>query len=262
VPALHQVCNWPQSRPIQLSVLPWLTNARSRFKCHYQGICGHDSTSPAIRTSTPLTPDPNITSRPSTSKFDGFPSEFPAIYFLDFSLYQRSIAEVPRVFTAIPPELQAFTNDIREQAQVYFRTIHPWIPLLSKKWFNERLLSPFTPRSMDLTILFASIKLVCSLPSGDDMRTNAYITIKRSILDAEMAGVFSIRILQAWILVSVYELAHAIYPSAYLTIGACGRYAAALGLKLNDAIAQNQTFHWIEAEERTRALWLILILDR
>lgn len=160
------------------------------------------------------------------------------------------------------PDLQALTEDIREQAKVYFRTIHPWIPFLSKKSFNERLLSPFTPRGVDLTLLFACIKLVCSIPDSENMRTNAYSTIKSSLLEAEMAGVFSFRILQAWILLCVYEFGHAIYPSAYLSIGACARYAAALGLGGNETTAQRQTFHWIEAEERSRAWWVILILDR
>jgi hypothetical protein len=189
-------------------------------------------------------------------------SEFPPVYFLDFDLYQRAVAEIPRVITSIRPELKALTEDIREQANIYFCTIHPWIPFLSKKSFNERLLSPFAPRGTDITLLFACIRLVCSVPKGESVESSAYITIKDSFLEAEIAGVFSIRILQAWILLCIYEFGHAIYPSAYLSIGVCARYAAALGISLKESNSQRQTYHWIETEERARAMWAVMILDR
>jgi hypothetical protein len=210
----------------------------------------------------PFAANSNSVIRTAAVRFDHASLEFPPIYFLDFELYQRTVSSIPRVITTIRPELQALAEDIREQAKTYFVVIHPWVPLLSKKSFNERLLSPFTPRDVDLTILFASIKLICSVPASDDMRTHAYVLVKSSILEAEMAGVFSIRILQAWILLSVYEFAHAIYPSAQLSIGACAKYAAALGLNLKENNSQKQIFQWIEAEEKLRALWVIIILDR
>lgn len=199
---------------------------------------------------------------PPEPERSGVASEFPPIYFLDFELYQRAIAEIPRVITCIRPELEALTEDIREQAKVYFSTIHPWIPFLSKKSFNERLLSPFAPRGTDITLLFACIKLVCSVPTGENVHNNAYTTIKGSLLEAEISGVFSIRILQALILLCIYEYGHAIYPSAYLSIGVCARYASALGIDLKETNSRRQTYHWIETEERARALWAVVMLDR
>jgi hypothetical protein len=196
------------------------------------------------------------------SNFESNKSRFPPVYFLDFELYQRSLANIPHVIAHIRPDLQALTVDITQQAKVYFRTIHPWIPFLSKKIFNERLLSPFATRGLDITILFASIKLVCGVPGLGNLHTHAYKTVRASLLEAERAGVLSLRMLQAWILLAVYEYSHAIYPSAYLSIGACARYAAALGLDLNETNGQKQMFLWVEAEERTRTLWVIMMLDR
>lgn len=196
------------------------------------------------------------------SAVDRTSPEFLPIYFLDFELYQRTVAEVPRIVTDIRPDLQALTEDIRAQAKDYFHTIHPWIPFLSKKSFNERLLSPFTHRGADLTLLFACVKLVCSIPEDDNACTGAYITIKSAFLEAEILGLFSLRVAQAWILLCIYEVGHAMYPSAYMSIGACAKYAAALGLNGKDVITPGKTSHWIEAEERARAWWAILLLDR
>jgi hypothetical protein len=212
--------------------------------------------------STPSAATLDISIKPSGLEPSRIASKFPPIYFLDFELYQRAIAEIPRVITGIRPELEALTEDIREQANTYFCTIHPWIPFLSKKSFNERLLSPLAPRSTDVTLLFACIKLVCSVPKSENMHSSTYITIKGSLLEAELAGVFTIRILQAWILLCIYEFGHAIYPSAYLSIGVCARYAVALGINFKESNSQRQTYHWIETEERARALWAVVILDR
>lgn len=134
------------------------------------------------------------------------------------------------------------------------------MPFLSQKTFNERLLSPFSPPSIDISLLFASIKLICSLP-GEDTR-DTYVLVKNALLQAEIAGVLTIRVLQAWILLCLYEIGHAIYPSAYLSIGACARYASALGVNRNNADIPGQTYHWIDSEERIRAWWAVIILDR
>jgi hypothetical protein len=189
-------------------------------------------------------------------------SEFPPVYFLDYELSQQTGVSIPNVIIHTRPELQALAEGIREQAKVYFHTIHPWLPFLSKKIFNERLLNPFTPRTSYITILLACINLICTNPEEGHVRTGAYYTIKSSLVEAEMAGALSFRILQAWVLLCVYEFGHAIYPSAFLSIGACVRYAVALGLNLNETTAQRNKLPWMDAEERSRTLWVILMLDR
>jgi hypothetical protein len=136
------------------------------------------------------------------------------------------------------------------------------MPILSIKTFYERLLSPFVPRTTDVTLLLASVKLVSTPPPGDNARTSAYITIKSSLLQAEMEGILTLRMLQAWILICVYEVGHAIYPSASISIGACAKYACALGIDKTGTEGQVHALDWVEAEERTRAWWAIVILDR
>ncbi|KAF5013096.1 hypothetical protein F66182_15216, partial [Fusarium sp. NRRL 66182] len=70
----------------------------------------------------------------------------------------------------------------------------------------------------------------------------------------------------AGILIAIFEIGDAIYPAAYLTVGACARYGVALGLdKINqDRMGgdHNRAVSWMEIEEKRRAWWGILILDR
>jgi hypothetical protein len=72
----------------------------------------------------------------------------------------------------------------------------------------------------------------------------------------------SIQVLQAGLLLSLYELGHAIYPSAYLSIGACARYAYALGINKDANTQVSKVLTLVELEENRRVWWGIVILDR
>ncbi|RDW58996.1 fungal specific transcription factor domain-containing protein [Aspergillus mulundensis] len=64
------------------------------------------------------------------------------------------------------------------------------------------------------------------------------------------------------ILVSLYELGHGIYPAAFLTIGACARYAVALGLDRDIFLWDHTESGWAAMEEKHRAWWAVVILER
>ncbi|KAH8803399.1 hypothetical protein F5884DRAFT_506943 [Xylogone sp. PMI_703] len=234
--------------------------AKSRFKCRYddsQASCPKDD---ATSSSTSLSALPQTALRSPRLGRDGMSSDFPPSYFLDFELHQRTITGIPRTSNVILPDIQLLTADIREQAKIYFRTIHPWMPFLSQKYFNERLLSPLSTPGTDINLLFACVKLICTHPG--DQSDRRYLMVKSALLQAEIAGIFTFRVLQAWILICLYEIGHAIYPSAYLSIGTCARYAAALEVNRNDTDSPSRAFDWIESEERIRAWWAVVILDR
>lgn len=233
---------------------------KTHFKCIYQDRDG----APSKRRATSQVSLSAHASPLSVSELgsDGITSDFPPVYFLDFELFQRTFTEIPRTWSAVPDELQALTKDILEPARFYFRAIHPWLPFLSMKSFYERLLSPFLPRGADVTLLLACVKLVSSVHEGDNARTSTYVTIKTSLLRAELEGVMTLRILQAWILICVYEIGHAIYPSASISINICAKYVSTLGINETGIDTHGRVFDWVESEERTRAWWAVVILDR
>jgi hypothetical protein len=90
-----------------------------------------------------------------------------------------------------------------------------------------------------------------------------YLAAKRFCAETELAGNLTIPFLQATIFIAIYELGHAIYPSAYLSIGSCARYGTALGIN-NDgkSSGRHPPDNWVELEEIRRVWWGILILDR
>lgn len=64
---------------------------------------------------------------------------------------------------------------------------------------------------------------------GND-RHEAYLLAKQCFHFVEGQSVISLRMLQAALLLSLYELGNGIYPAAFLTIGHCARLGHALGI--------------------------------
>lgn len=95
-------------------------------------------------------------------------------------------------------------------------------------------------------------------------RTDLYASAKAFYELVESSRITSIRLLQAGILIAVYETGHAIYPAAYLTIGRCARVGHAIGLHDTAMIPQLalEPRNWDEMEERRRVWWAVYILDR
>lgn len=154
------------------------------------------------------------------------------------------------------------SEDIRFAADRFFDNIHPWMPFIFKKNLYERLQKPSIRSKPDVVLLLLALKLITTLPSTsvDVPRTPLYYMVKHFYVEAESC--FSIRVLQAGILVSLYELGHGIYPAAYLSIGACARYAYSLGINARPRVPTRRVLTLIEVEEQRRVWWAIVILDR
>lgn len=78
-------------------------------------------------------------------------------------------------------------------------------------------------------------------------RTAVYNATKYFYLEVE--GSFYISVLQAGILIALYELGHGIYPAAFLSIGACARYAHALGINVSRTVPTRKVLTLVEVEE-------------
>ena len=187
--------------------------------------------------------------------------------FLDPGILQHGHVELSRAATPVPAHVLHLLGDmdeIRVTASKFFEHIHLWMPFVSKKRFYELYLrSSFQSRS-DVVLLLLSLKLITTLPpkSPRNPPTPLYYAVKHFYLEVEGSNIFSIPVLQAGVLLSLYELGHAIYPAAFLSIGACARYAHALGINGSRTLNARRVLTLIEVEEGRRIWWAIIILDR
>ncbi|KAJ5811850.1 hypothetical protein N7474_008151 [Penicillium riverlandense] len=161
----------------------------------------------------------------------------------------------------------------------YFVTVHTWVPIISRnRMYGSLLLKPFPQLDPDIVLLLLCMKLVtysplspsadngsCAMPHDNDgdpsMEDDLYTLTKRFQLMVEDSGCLSIHVVQAGILRAVYEMGHAIYPAAFLTIAACARYGVALRIDQEQKL-QDGEGDWLEREEANRVWWGILIIDR
>lgn len=151
--------------------------------------------------------------------------------------------------------------DIQATARAYFDSVHTWMPIVSKTNFSENLLNRLSHRRAELFLLTLSMKL-CSMVGVTTPQTILYRTVKELYFSIESSGVLSIQILQSGLLIALYEMGHALYPAAFLSVANCARYSTALGIdKVVDDTYVGQ-LPWHEKEEHRRVWWAIAILDR
>ena len=193
--------------------------------------------------------------------------DFPTMLFLDPGILQHGQVEISRAATPVPAHVLHLLGDmdeIRVTASKFFEHIHLWMPFISKKRFYELYLRPSFQSRPDVVLLLLSLKLITTLPpkSPRNPRTPLYCAVKHFYLEVEGSSTFSIPVLQAGVLLSLYELGHAIYPAAFLSIGACARYAHALGINGSRTLNTRRVLTLVEVEETRRIWWAIVILDR
>ncbi|UKZ84303.1 uncharacterized protein TrAFT101_000215 [Trichoderma asperellum] len=191
--------------------------------------------------------------------------DLPTILFLDPDLLRLGQVETIHTVPTIPKIVLQFLgglDEIRLTADKFFGHIHQWMPFISKKRFYDLYMQPSFHSRPDVALLLLALKLITTLPLPHlpNPRTVLYHTVKHFYLEVESS--FSLLVLQAGILVALYELGHGIYPAAFLSIGQCGRYAHALGINTSQTVPATRVLTLVEVEERRRVWWAIVILDR
>jgi hypothetical protein len=193
--------------------------------------------------------------------------DLPVMLFLDSSVLKQGQVDISVATIPIPPHITAIigdVSDIRIFGSHFFNTVQSWMPIISKTRFYDHYLHPLSQPRADLALLFLCMKLIISMPPKHtkNPQTAIYFAAKQFYLEVETAGIFSIQVLQAGLLISLYELGHAIYPSAFLSIGVSARYSCALGINGNATSQISKPSTWVEQEETRRVWWAIVILDR
>ncbi|KIM95706.1 hypothetical protein OIDMADRAFT_59487 [Oidiodendron maius Zn] len=194
-------------------------------------------------------------------------TRFPSVYFLDRDVFQQSLVEIPNPSLPLSLQLNILLgndSEIHHIASRFFDHTHPFMPIISKQLFYTRHLSPLAPPKTDILLLCFCMKIFTWMPSEkiSDPQTHDYLSAKHFIVEIEAAGIFTLQVLQANLLVAIYELGHGIYPSANLTIGACATRGIALDLERELTARTTSQFTWVEEEERRRVWWAIIILER
>jgi hypothetical protein len=193
---------------------------------------------------------------------------FPAVFFLDSDLYQESRLEIPRPNICIPDEVLALLRDcdITGMVELYFSTIHKWLPVVSRKRLILTLESPTVEQRAELALLLLCMRLITHIPPDNSRsaQNTLYLTAKTFFTVVESSASMTVQLLQSALLLGAYEVGHGIYPAAFLSAGHCARLVYALGLHNRKGAPQmiKRPGSWAEQEEFRRVWWGTLLLDR
>ncbi|KAL7926003.1 hypothetical protein ACQKWADRAFT_281500 [Trichoderma austrokoningii] len=245
--------------------------AKKRRRCDYDYV-KRGSLLASSEQSDSLQED-SITS--TTNQYALPSSNLSALFFLDPPIFHNHNIDISKAFTKLPSSVVGQLGSSQHHEEIgnhFFNTIHAWLPMVSRKRFHDDLRnqSDNLGASADLAFLLLSMKLMTWQPPPEDdaspekqtARTITYIETKRFGFELEASGMFSLRVLQGLLLVAFYEVGHAIYPAAFMSIAACVRYAHALGIQPGGLQRLKLPLTWVEEEERKRVWWAAFLLDR
>lgn len=202
----------------------------------------------------------------------GIVNTLTAVQFLAPRVFSSAELEIPPLQVPVPSYAALYVEtaqQIRDIASEYFAMAPMFLPILCRRLFISAALNPFSPRRTEHLLVAICAKLYCTFRAegvGVPSQTAAlYCIAKRFHAELQAAGALSLRVLQAGIFIALYEIGQAIFPAAYMSVGACARYGTALGLeKLMDNNDNNgkPDGSWLAIEESRRVWWAILIMDR
>jgi hypothetical protein len=242
---------------------------RKEIRCSYPKLPAKRSYTPEILwdDSSSLADDSQQLQRDQTPDSESTFDTIMAVQFLAPKLYRDIKSEILLPSISLPSDVAAHVGDaqqIRDIAAVLFSQNASWLPIVCRNHFFNASINPLSPRRAESTLLALCMKLYCTTTAhkGGNKKTALYKTSKRYLAEIEAAGLMSLRVLQATIFIALYEIGNAIYPAAYLTVGACARYGIALGL--DKLMVDNSEFNrsWLDIEEKRRSWWAVLALDR
>lgn len=103
--------------------------------------------------------------------------------------------------------------------------------LVSKHHLSRELADGVQLSFGDQYVLLLAMQILSRPLRDDDKPINElYLHLKQCLLHIEAQNFLSLKLLQAELLIALYEIGHAIYPAAYISIAHCARLGHALSL--------------------------------
>ncbi|VUC26603.1 unnamed protein product [Clonostachys rosea] len=195
-------------------------------------------------------------------------SKFPASFFLDHDAFQLLGRSIEPAAVKFPTSVLDPVRDqarIRSDVDIYFNSTHTFFPIISKTRLYREIGNTGHSINADTALLLSALRLhVQSSDDSDPSSRETYKAVKAFFAQVEVSNIISVRLLQAALLIALYEVSNAVYPMAYLTVGHCARIGHALGMHARKSAPQISPApaSSTELEERNRTWWAVILLDR
>jgi hypothetical protein len=166
-----------------------------------------------------------------------------------------SVAITNKVFAFVSSE-----SDLWDHVARYFNTIHTWLPVISQDRYYRWLSSFSDGQNPGFSVLMLSIILISTVPQTSG--TSLYLSIKSFIGVLEGIGINSLDLLQARLLVTVFEVGHGYLQAGNISIGAVARAAMVNVPGIKQSVEALDCTEEMGKEEWAQAWCGILVIDR
>ncbi|RDW79488.1 hypothetical protein BP6252_04126 [Coleophoma cylindrospora] len=159
---------------------------------------------------------------------------------------------------SITSQLSRLVGDVpqvRDNAVKYFASIHLWYPVLTECSYYESLPGTFVNPRAEYSLLNLSMALIVTHLS-DPKATDLYRAAKTSIALTEAADVHSLEVVQARLLVTLFEVGNGLENAGYISIAATARAAACISINQRGGRNSHDSLLC------ERVWWGIVLLDR
>jgi hypothetical protein len=167
--------------------------------------------------------------------------------------------------------MQLTNLSFHEICKRFFHNFHRWLPVVSSKLLHENAAyyRQDAPPA-DFSVLLASMCLITVQPPTDTTSSpispeSLYVTVRMLFVHVQSIICASTSLVQAGVLIAVYEYANGRPDAAHISIGACARMAYTVGM---DEITRPgldrkyDTKSKLEEVEKRNLWWGIVILER
>jgi hypothetical protein len=160
--------------------------------------------------------------------------------------------------------LQSKPGEVYGACQIFFQSVHKWMPILSQKLFYRRMTTFTKTRQSDFALLLVSVLLLIHCPTRGTRPEPLYEIVKARYWHHNASAAASIETIQAGLLLACYEYGSGMIEACYRTTGLCARMGSWMGLH-NQGLPSNlprDSDAWLETAERCNVWWGIFIRDR
>ncbi|QGI94899.1 hypothetical protein CEK26_007968 [Fusarium fujikuroi] len=195
-----------------------------------------------------------------------------AIHFLAPVLFRDLHLQLQRMEWDMPAEIEVQLGgrqQMQDTTKEFLLLTRSWMPIINGKRHLAAVLNPLAPLPRPAALLALCMKLCCLSVDETKEKRVLYDLVKKFYAEVEVQEDSCVQVMQAAVFIAVFEMGDAIFPAAYLTVGALARYGMAMGMyKINqDALGKNCGTvaigaSWADIEEMRRVWWGTLILDR
>ncbi|KAJ4296979.1 hypothetical protein N0V88_003895 [Collariella sp. IMI 366227] len=144
----------------------------------------------------------------------------------------------------------------REAVSAFFSGVHTWFPIVERAGFEQELETTWGNLSAGMSILTLAIALVARPPNSrpSKLGDSTYHSTKTVLSLVQSKAPLSTQLLQAELLVALYEFSQSMPQQAYMSVGRC--------LHITRALRWHETWFWTAERQATmpRELKLCSIL--